>query len=527
MAGGEAPIVRTSLLPPTTFMRSALFVDFDNVFTGLRRLSPAYAETFARRPSRWLDWLVATLQAPAGAQEGAQRRVLVRRCYLNPVMYQGYRIGFSRAGFEIVDCPPMTSAGKTSTDIHMVLDIVDVLQAQTHYDEFIVFSADADFTPVLRKLRREDRRTTMFAAGATSASYDACADLIIDPEAFIHEALGFEEEEAGPAEPSIESLLAQAEELVWAVVDDADEPVALPVLTKALAARIPALPATDWAGKGTFNALLKSLPLEPLRIDRELNAILDPRRLTNTQNSSAVPRAVQAPFNGKPEPRLAPTSPDQIARILSDEVAASDRPVPVARLAQVVRARFPGIEATWLGHGSWKKLLESLRPAKVRIEWHQLAGWALDPSRHVLVLPDAPTQTAAAGADPQLAAITRMLDAVDLPLLDPARYRAQMEGLAHALDAQPYSLSLVTKSMRDHCQRLELAVSREQCLRLLRTLVFNGFDPETSPHTFEDLVATTCGVIVAACQREGVPIDDADRETLLGWMTNPALADSR
>ena len=48
----------------------------------------------------------------------------------------------------------MTSEGKTSTDIHMVLDIVDLLQHQVHYDEFIVFSADADFTPVLRKLRR-------------------------------------------------------------------------------------------------------------------------------------------------------------------------------------------------------------------------------------------------------------------------------------------------------------------------------------------------------------------------------------
>ncbi|MCK6426001.1 MAG: NYN domain-containing protein [Burkholderiaceae bacterium] len=525
-------------------MRSALFVDFDNVFTGLRRLSPAYAEAFARQPSRWLDWLITTLQPPAGAGEGAVRRVLVRRCYLNPVMYQGWRIGFSRAGFEIVDCPPMTSAGKTSTDIHMVLDIVDVLQAQTHYDEFIVFSADADFTPVLRKLRREDRRTTMFAAGATSASYDACADLIIDPEAFIHEALGFDEEEAAPPAPSLESLLAQAEELVWAMVDEAAQPVPLPALTKALATRIPALPATDWAGKGTFIALLRSLPLEPLRIDRELNAMLDPRRLpgaavaapaatpaslpagalTGTPPARALPAA-----SSRPEPRpAAAATPEQIARLLGEEVAASDRPVPVARLAQVVRARFPGIEANWLGHGSWKRLLESLRPDRVRIEWRQLAGWALDPDRHVLALAPAPAAPSAVeAANPQAASIARLLDAVDLPLLEPAKYRAQLEGLALALDFQPYSLSAVTKFMRDHCQRLELAVSREQCLRLLRTLVFNGFDPEASPHGFEDLVATTCGVIVAACQREGVPIDDEDRQALLEWMTDGGGAEGR
>jgi uncharacterized LabA/DUF88 family protein len=52
-----------------------------------------------------------------------------------------------------------------STDIHMVLDIIDLLQHETRCDEFIVFSADADFTPVLRKLRRCDRRTTVLAIG--------------------------------------------------------------------------------------------------------------------------------------------------------------------------------------------------------------------------------------------------------------------------------------------------------------------------------------------------------------------------
>jgi antitoxin (DNA-binding transcriptional repressor) of toxin-antitoxin stability system len=233
----------------------------------------------------------------------------------------------------------MTSAGKTSTDIHMVLDIVDVLQAKTHYDEFIVFSADADFTPVLRKLRREDRRTTMFAAGATSASYDACADLIIDPEAFIHEALGFDEEELVPAPPapSEDSMLVQAEALVWAMVDDADQPVPLPALTKALATRIPALPATDWAGKGTFIALLRSLPLDPLRIDRELNAILDPRRLQNAPAHPSPP--TRAPQQAGTGPIRGLRRPLWSRSRSGEEVAASDRPVPIARLAQIARAR--------------------------------------------------------------------------------------------------------------------------------------------------------------------------------------------
>ena len=171
-------------------MKSALFVDFDNVFSQLRQLQPDAAERFARHPSEWIAWLTSSLPLPEPHGEGERRRLLVRRCYLNPNWYQNYRHAFLRAGFEIVDCPPVTSQGKTSTDIHMVLDIIDLLQHETRCDEFIVFSADADFTPVLRKLRRYDRRTTVLAIGFPSAAYQASADLMIDERLFLREALG-------------------------------------------------------------------------------------------------------------------------------------------------------------------------------------------------------------------------------------------------------------------------------------------------------------------------------------------------
>jgi hypothetical protein len=181
-------------------VKSALFVDFDNVYSGLRRMDPAIADRFARQPLEWVNWLTDSLGLPDHAPKGAKRRLLVRRCYLNPAAYQRFRPSFNRAGFGIVDCPAMTSEGKTSTDIHMVLDIVDLLQHEAHYDEFIVFSADADFTPVLRRLRRWDRRTTVLAIGFPSAAYQASADLLIDQDLFVRDALGFaddEEPEAG------------------------------------------------------------------------------------------------------------------------------------------------------------------------------------------------------------------------------------------------------------------------------------------------------------------------------------------
>jgi NYN domain len=274
-------------------MKSALFVDFDNVYSGLKRLDGAFAETFAAEPMRWLDWITGQLQIPLEPAASVKRRILVRRCYLNPVMYQRYRFGFSKAGFEIIDCPPMTTAGKTSTDIHMVLDMVDVLQSDTRYDEFIVFSADADFTPVLRKLRRNDRRTTIFAAGATSAAYDASSDLIIDPDAFISQALGF-----------------------------------------------------------------------------------------------------------------------------GGEAAAND-----------------------------------------------------------------------------------------------------LAALAQSLGTQPFSLGTATAQLRDLCAARKTPVGRADIYALIRALLFNGFEPNQGPQSFDDIVAATCGVAVAACAREGLTISDSDRAALLDWVT--------
>ena len=156
-------------------MKSALFVDFDNIYSGLRQLDQATADRFARAPAEWVSWMVNSLALPEHDTGSSKRRILVRRCYLNPQAYQRFRPYFNLAGFEIIDCPALTTGGKTSTDIHMVLDIIDLLQHEAHYDEFIVLSADADFTPVLRKLRRWDRRTTVLAIGFPSAAYRASA----------------------------------------------------------------------------------------------------------------------------------------------------------------------------------------------------------------------------------------------------------------------------------------------------------------------------------------------------------------
>lgn len=262
-------------------MKSALFVDFDNVYSGLRRLDQETADQFARNPTVWMNWLIRSLELPEPVPPGARRRVLVRRCYLNPQAYQRFRPSFNLAGFEIIDCPALTSEGKTSTDIHMVLDIVDLLQHETHYDEFIVFSADADFTPVLRKLRRWDRRTTVLAIGFPSAAYRASADLLIDQDDFVRNALSFDEsgtildplQHAQPAPPTANdsngSVTVPQDTLVEAIKGEIAR-TAYPVPCARLAALLINLDsnlAADWGGKGTFRRFVETLDLSPIAFD--------------------------------------------------------------------------------------------------------------------------------------------------------------------------------------------------------------------------------------------------------------------
>jgi len=520
-------------------MKSALFVDFDNVYSGLRRLDMAYAEAFASAPMRWLDWIATQLQIPLDPDATVKRRILVRRCYLNPVMYQRYRFGFAKAGFEIVDCPPMTNAGKTSTDIHMVLDMVDVLHSDTRYDEFIVFSADADFTPVLRKLRREDRRTTMFAAGATSAAYDASSDLIIDPEAFISQALDFGDQTPGnQIAPDFEGLLAQAEALTWEMVEKANGTLPIPALTKALATRIVGLTDSNWAGRGHFTGLLRDLALSPLVIDREANCIRDPRRSrpegasTNTRADDARPAAptFSTPAPGASSNTVASSGVQrQVAHVVTEEVAASPRPIAVARLAHLVRQRCPGIERDWNGAGSFKLLLESLQLEQVQLFWTQLTGYAYDPARHSLdFVTEAPQHSPE--QDPRWAQVGPLLQVAGFPALPGHGYRVFLESLAQNLQesqgASRFSLTAATARIRDLCADRKMLLARADVHTLLRALLFNGFDPGLGPQSFEELVATSCGVIAAACAREGLTVNDADRAALLDWMLSPKPGES-
>src|SRR5262245_34784101 len=170
---------------------SAVFVDYDNIYLSLKRKSEEAAKRFAKEAGRWLREIESgSLITPTNASFGTTpRRIAMNRCYGNPVprrhahdnstdmsSFPFVRHHFLRAGFEVIDCPPLTAQLKNSADIRMVMDIRDLLLHDTYFDEFIILSGDADFTPVLIRLRAHARRTVVFANDFTAAPYTAICD---------------------------------------------------------------------------------------------------------------------------------------------------------------------------------------------------------------------------------------------------------------------------------------------------------------------------------------------------------------
>lgn len=200
--------------------RTALFVDFDNIYTNFRNSSYQAAEAFVRSSSQWIDWF---RYWEDGRSDKQVRRILVRNVYLNPVQHGQARGDLLRAGFRVIECPSLTRHTKSSADAHLLLDVVDALAHPVGYDEIAIFSADADFTPVLWRARALDRRTVVFALGSASLAYTCSADVVIPEETFLRDALRMPIENKIPSVVNQDQLLEEmAAQLVTVIRTSGD-----------------------------------------------------------------------------------------------------------------------------------------------------------------------------------------------------------------------------------------------------------------------------------------------------------------
>ncbi|MDR1489722.1 MAG: NYN domain-containing protein [Desulfovibrio sp.] len=293
---------------------SALYVDFDNIYTRLSEQDPALARTFATNPQRWVRWLEGhALRMMYG--DGVRRRILKRCCYLNPIRYHEFRPYFIRSAFQVVDCPPLTNYGKTSADIHLVMDCMDALAHVTRFDEIIILSGDADFTPLLLRIQEHARRSLVLSVGYTSPAYAAACSWRIREDWFLSQALEDQREDAEREErdavktevhheertvskaapkdaetphqterpEKVPGLILPAHkrvrlvETIRQMVAESAVPVPLPSIVQVLQ-REQEIPA-NWFGAGTLRDLLKSLDLGTMAfVQAGPGFVMDPER---------------------------------------------------------------------------------------------------------------------------------------------------------------------------------------------------------------------------------------------------------
>ncbi len=525
---------RSTMDPPgDRHLRTALFVDFDNIYLRLQHEDPRAAEQFATHPSRWLAWLREGLPFDDLLPGAVRRRkILFRRCYLNPSQFGRFRPDFSRAAFEVVDCPPLTSGGKTSADIHMVMDILDTLNHATHFDEFIILSGDADFTPVLLRLSKHDRRSAVLAIGPASAAYKAACDHLIDEDTFLEEAIGVDTSPAARAAAATNG--SGVTELLTAIADKVYEQAS--ASGELVATDLPAIyrgfpeftASNNWLG---FNSL-RAMTFGVVHARPDLAMVDgDPWkvRVRPGATPAAAPPSAAAADATAPPPEHQP-HPDvdladltrQIVEHVRGIVDASDSAVPMARAAQMVIGRFGDVvlATRWAGAGTFRDLLAGHTG-------HETPGFALSPQRPGYLFNPDQHQVPTAGhpdemeiGDPELAALAyRIHQLTDTPYLTPAEYALLFRLVAEEVNQHGYFLHRTSKAVRDRCIEEGSPIARGSVNFILRGIAFSGhrlgMAPSEEPVAIAERFAAN---VQALAESAGLALSPADREHLDGWL---------
>jgi uncharacterized protein (TIGR00288 family) len=118
----------------------AVFCDFENLAIGVRE---AKYDRFDM--TKVLDRLLL------------KGSVVVKKAYCDWERYKGFKATMHEAAFEMIDIPHVSKSGKNSADIRMVVDALDLCYMKGHVDTFAIVSGDSDFSPLVSKLRENNK----------------------------------------------------------------------------------------------------------------------------------------------------------------------------------------------------------------------------------------------------------------------------------------------------------------------------------------------------------------------------------
>src|SRR6476660_7653475 len=131
----------------------ALFCDFENVALGARE---AHHGDFDLK--KVLERLLL------------KGSIVVKKAYCDWDRYKDFKAAMHEANFELIEIPHVRQSGKNSADIRMVVDALDLCYTKSHLDTFVIISGDSDFSPLVSKLRENDK--TVIGMGVKKSTSD-------------------------------------------------------------------------------------------------------------------------------------------------------------------------------------------------------------------------------------------------------------------------------------------------------------------------------------------------------------------
>jgi uncharacterized protein (TIGR00288 family) len=142
----------------------ALFCDFENIALGVRDANYARFEI-----EEVLERLLV------------KGNIVVKKAYCDWDRYKGFKAAMHEASFELIEIPHVRQSGKNSADIRMVVDALDLCYTKSHVDTFVIISGDSDFSPLVSKLRENNK--VVIGVGVKNSTSDL---LIANCDEFIY-----------------------------------------------------------------------------------------------------------------------------------------------------------------------------------------------------------------------------------------------------------------------------------------------------------------------------------------------------
>ncbi|SFI49793.1 NYN domain-containing protein [Planctomicrobium piriforme] len=131
----------------------AVFIDFENLAIGVRDM----------HAGKFQIGLILKRLLEKG-------RIVFKRAYCDWNRYQDSVREFHGQGVELIDIPQTRMSGKNSADIRMVVDALDLCYSKQHIDVFALLSGDSDFSPLVSKLKENNKR--VLGCGVKSSTSD-------------------------------------------------------------------------------------------------------------------------------------------------------------------------------------------------------------------------------------------------------------------------------------------------------------------------------------------------------------------